>query len=164
MVQKSAAESPKVGTTAPAFKLAANGGQTVKLADFKGKSAVVLFFYPKDMTNGCTKEACGFRDNHTALKRAGVVVLGISPDPVKQHEKFVAKHDLSYPLLADEDHAVAEAYGVWREKSMYGREYMGIVRTTFVIDQAGKIAHIFENVKAAGHADEVLSWIKENLN
>lgn len=163
MARKGEVAFPKVGEKAPGFSLPASGGQTVKLADFKGKSPVVLFFYPKDMTSGCTKEACGFRDKHAALKRAGVVVLGISPDPVKQHEKFVAKHELSYPLLADEDHAVAEAYGVWREKTLYGRDYMGIVRTTFVIDKQGRIAHVFENVKAEGHADEVLAWIKANL-
>lgn len=154
---------PAVGAKAPAFALPASGGATIKLADYTGKSAVVLFFYPKDMTSGCTKEACGFRDAHAALKRAGVVVLGISPDPVRQHERFVEKHALNFPLLADEDHAVAQAYGVWREKSLYGREYMGIVRTTFVIDAEGRIAHVFTNVKAEGHAEEVRAWLKENL-
>jgi len=163
MARHADVDYPKVGSAAPAFSLPGTGGETIRLTDYKGKSAVVLFFYPKDMTSGCTKEACGFRDNAAALKRAGVVVLGISPDPVRQHDKFVEKHELNFPLLADEDHAVAEAYGVWREKTLYGRDYMGIVRTTFVIDSRGKIAYVFENVKAEGHADEVLSWVKANL-
>ncbi|HRX86464.1 MAG TPA: thioredoxin-dependent thiol peroxidase [Phycisphaerae bacterium] len=160
---RSDVDYPEVGSAAPAFALPASGGQTIKLSAYKGKSVVVLFFYPKDMTSGCTKEACGFRDAHAGLKKAGVTVLGISPDPVRQHEKFVEKHALNYPLLADEDHAVAEAYGVWREKSLYGREYMGIVRTTFVIDRKGKIAHVFANVKANGHAEEVRAWLDENM-
>ncbi len=153
---------PKVGSVAPAFSLPATGGGAIRLSDYKGKSTVVLFFYPKDMTGGCTKEACGFRDAHAALAKAGVTVLGISPDPVKQHDKFIEKHALNFPLLADEDHAVAEKYGVWREKTLYGRDYMGIVRTTFVIDRQGRIAHVFTDVKAEGHAEEVRDWILEN--
>jgi peroxiredoxin Q/BCP len=163
MARKAAVEYPKIGSAAPGFALPATGGQTIKLADFRGKSIVVLFFYPKDMTSGCTKEACGFRDAHAELKKAGVTVLGISPDPVKQHDKFIEKHGLNFPLLADEDHKVAEAYGVWREKTLYGREYMGIVRTTFVIDKQGKFAHVFENVKADGHAEEVRAWVQAEV-
>ncbi len=158
---KDDAAYPAVGKLAPAFNLPATGGGSVKLRDFKGTKAVVLFFYPKDMTSGCTKEACGFRDNYAALKRAGVEVLGISPDPVRQHDRFVQKHDLNYTLLADEDHEVAKAYGVWQEKRMYGREYMGIARTTFVIDQQGKVAKVFAKVKPLGHAEEVLAFVKE---
>jgi peroxiredoxin Q/BCP len=154
---------PAVGKAAPAFTLAANTGEKVRLADFKGKKIVVLFFYPKDMTSGCTKEACSFRDNYAALKEAGVEVLGISPDPVRQHEKFVEKQDLNFVLLADEDHKVAEKYGVWQVKRMYGNEYMGIARTTFVIDRDGKVAHVFVKVKPEGHAAAVLDWIKTNL-
>jgi peroxiredoxin Q/BCP len=148
---------PAVGSVAPDFTLPASGGAMVRLADFREKKTVVLFFYPKDMTSACTKEACGFRDHYTALKKVGVEVLGISPDPVRQHDRFVEKHDLNFLLLADEDHAVARQYGVWQVKSMFGREYMGIVRTTFIVDKSGRIAHVFTHVKAEGHADEVLA-------
>ena len=125
----------------------------------KGKK-VVLYFYPKDDTSGCTVEACEFRDSWGAVERAGAVVLGVSPDGVASHLKFKNKHSLPFPLLADEDHAVAEAYGAWGEKSMYGRKYHGILRTTFVIDEAGRIARIFEKVKPKGHAAEVLEALK----
>lgn len=153
---------PRPGTRAPAFTAPASDGRTVKLSDFKGR-IVVLYFYPKDNTSGCTKEACGFRDAHTALTRAGIIVLGVSPDSVASHEKFIARHDLPFLLLADEDKRICEKYGVWQEKSMYGRKYMGVARTTFVIDQQGKIAHVFEKVKPAGHDQEVLAWVKEHL-
>ena len=113
--------------------------------------------YPKDDTSGCTAEACEFRDSWAAVKRQGAVVLGVSPDGVKSHGKFKEKYDLPFPLLADEDHAVAEAYGVWGEKSMYGRKYFGILRTTFIIDEAGRVAKLFEKVKPKGHAAEVLA-------
>lgn len=154
---------PKVGTKAPAFSVPGSNGKTVKLSDYKGKKAVVLYFYPKDDTPGCTKEACGFRDTFAKLKRAGVAVLGVSPDSLESHEKFIGKFELPFVLLADEDKKLCEAYGVWQEKSRYGRTYMGVARTTFVIDKQGKIAHVFENVKAAGHEEEVLAWVKENL-
>jgi peroxiredoxin Q/BCP len=146
----------KEGAKAPAFSLPSDDGGTVALKDLKGKK-VVLYFYPKDDTSGCTTEACEFRDSWAAVKRKGAVVLGVSPDGVKSHGKFKEKYDLPFPLLADEDHAVAEAYGVWGEKSMYGRKYFGILRTTFVIDEAGRVAKVFEKVKPKGHAAEVLA-------
>jgi thioredoxin-dependent peroxiredoxin len=147
---------PKAGDRAPAFNLPTDDGSTVSLAGLKGKK-VVLYFYPKDDTSGCTTQACEFRDSWHAVQAAGAVVLGVSPDGVGSHAKFKRKFELPFPLLADEDHAVAEAYGVWGEKSMYGRKYMGILRTTFVIDEAGRISHVFEKVKPKGHAAEVLA-------
>jgi peroxiredoxin Q/BCP len=149
----------KVGTIAPGFNLPSDGGGKISLNSLKGKK-VVLYFYPKDDTSGCTVEACEFRDSWGAVERAGAVVLGVSPDGVASHLKFKNKHSLPFPLLADEDHAVAEAYGAWGEKSMYGRKYHGILRTTFVIDEAGRIARIFEKVKPKGHAAEVLEALK----
>jgi peroxiredoxin Q/BCP len=146
----------KEGAKAPAFSLPSDDGGTVALKDLKGKK-VVLYFYPKDDTSGCTTEACEFRDSWAAVKKKGAVVLGVSPDGVKSHGKFREKYDLPFPLLADEDHAVAEAYGVWGEKSMYGRKYFGILRTTFVLDEAGRVAKVFEKVKPKGHAAEVLA-------
>jgi peroxiredoxin Q/BCP len=146
----------KEGAKAPAFSLPSDDGGTVALEDLKGKK-VVLYFYPKDDTSGCTAEACEFRDSWAAVKRKGAVVLGVSPDGVTSHGKFKQKYDLPFPLLADEDHAVAEAYGAWGEKSMYGRKYFGILRTTFVIDEAGRVTKVFEKVKPKGHAAEVLA-------
>jgi len=146
----------KEGAKAPAFSLPSDDGSTVALKDLKGKK-VVLYFYPKDDTSGCTTEACEFRDSWAAVKRKGAVVLGVSPDGVTSHGKFKQKYDLPFPLLADEDHAVAEAYGAWGEKSMYGRKYFGILRTTFVIDESGRVAKVFEKVKPKGHAAEVLA-------
>ena len=137
--------SAQEGKKAPAFSLKDQDGKTVKLADFKGKS-VVLYFYPKDMTSGCTVEACDFRDDFGALKKKGAVVLGVSPDNEKSHQKFIAKHELPFPLLVDDEHTVAEAYGAWGEKSMYGRKYFGIVRSAFVIDESGKLAGVFYKV------------------
>ena len=150
----------KPGARAPAFSLPAHDGSTVSLKDFRGKK-VVLYFYPKDMTSGCTVEACEFRDNWNAVQKSGAVVLGVSPDGPGSHEKFRKKYDLPFPLLADEGHAVAAAYGAWGEKSMYGRKYMGILRTTFIIDGAGRISRIFEKVKPRGHAAEVLEALSE---
>lgn len=149
----------KAGAKAPPFSLKSDSGDTVTLAGLKGKP-VVLYFYPKDDTPGCTIEACEFRDTWSDVKKTGAVVLGVSPDDVTSHEKFKAKFKLPFPLLADEDHAVAEAYGAWGEKSMYGRKYQGILRTTFVIDPAGKVARVFEKVTPKGHAAEVLEAIK----
>ncbi|MBD3299123.1 MAG: thioredoxin-dependent thiol peroxidase [candidate division Zixibacteria bacterium] len=145
----------KEGQAAPAFKLPDADGNIVSLKDFKGQK-VVLYFYPKDDTPGCTKEACSFRDGTAELKKKKAAVLGVSPDSVKSHGKFRDKFDLNFPLLADEDKKVVQAYGVWKEKSMYGRTYMGVERTTFIIDEKGKIARIFPKVKVDDHLDEVL--------
>lgn len=150
----------KPGAKAPSFSLPSDSGSPVALKDLKGKT-VVLYFYPKDDTSGCTTEACEFRDNWKAVKAAGAVVLGVSPDAVASHARFKVKYKLPFPLLADADHAVAEAYGAWGEKSMYGRKYMGILRSTFVIDGAGRIVKIFEKVKPKGHAAEVLAALEE---
>jgi len=150
----------KVGSKAPAFSLASDTGEKVSLSGLKGKP-VVIYFYPKDDTPGCTVEACEFRDTWADVKKTGAVVLGVSPDGLKSHEKFKAKFKLPFPLLADEDHTVAEAYGAWGEKSMYGRTYQGILRTTFVIGPDGKIARVFEKVKPKGHASEVLDALKQ---
>jgi thioredoxin-dependent peroxiredoxin len=150
----------KQGDKAPAFSLPADTGETIALKDLKGKP-VVLYFYPKDDTPGCTVEACEFRDSWRDVKKAGAVVLGVSPDNVTSHQKFKEKFSLPFPLLADVDHAVAEAYGAWGEKSMYGRKYQGILRTTFLIDKNGKIARVFEKVKPQGHVAEVLSALNK---
>ncbi|HEX3158471.1 MAG TPA: thioredoxin-dependent thiol peroxidase [Gemmatimonadaceae bacterium] len=139
---------------APDFSLLADDGRTVRLSDLRGRP-VVLYFYPKDDTSGCTTQACGFRDAFPSFDDAEAVILGVSPDDVKSHVKFKAKYDLPFTLLADTGHTVAEAYGVWKEKSMYGRKYMGVERTTFLIDRDGNVAKVFEKVKPAGHADEV---------
>jgi peroxiredoxin Q/BCP len=145
----------KVGQKAPDFTVLNDKGEKVKLGDFKGKK-VVLYFYPKDDTPGCTKEACAFRDGIAEIKRAGAAVVGVSADSVDSHKKFKNKFDLNFPLLADEDKKIVEAYGVWKEKSMYGKKFMGIERTTFIIDEQGKIAHIFPKVKVDQHYDEVI--------
>jgi len=153
---------PAVGRKAPAFAALDADGRTVRLADLKGR-IVVLYFYPKDDTPGCTTEACEFRDDHAALARAGIAVLGVSPDGVDSHRRFAEKHRLPFTLLADQEHEICRRYGVWQEKSSYGRTYWGVVRTTFVIDQRGRVAHVFEKVKPQGHAAEVLAWIRDHL-
>ncbi len=153
---------PKVGAAAPAFKLASSSGETIDSSKLKGKP-FVLFFYPKADTPGCTKEACGFRDAIASYKKINAAVFGISPDPLKDVDKFAKKFDLNFPLLADEDHAIAEKYGTWQEKSMYGKAYMGVARTTFIVDKDGKVAHVFEKVKPEGHDQEVLTWLNANL-
>ncbi len=140
----------EVGDTAPDFTAAADGGGTVALKDLRGKK-VVLYFYPKDNTPGCTIEACGFRDAAPEFSAKGAVVLGVSPDSVKSHDRFKARFRLPFRLLSDPDHAIAEAYGVWREKSLFGRKYMGMVRSTFVIDAEGKVAEVHDKVKVKGH-------------
>jgi peroxiredoxin Q/BCP len=146
-------------TPAPQFSLQDETGQVRNLSDFKGQ-AVVLYFYPKDDTPGCTTEACGFRDGYGEYARAGVVILGISPDSPKSHAKFKAKYDLPFSLLADVDHAVCEAYGVWGRKKFMGNEYDGVFRTTFVIGKDGQVVKVFENVKPDGHAQEVLAALR----
>jgi len=147
--------SVDVGDKAPSFTLPADGGGKVSLKDFKGK-AVVLYFYPKDDTSGCTAEACAFRDALPDFSKVKAEIVGISRDPVKSHDAFKAKYDLPFPLVSDEDGAVCEAYGTWVEKSMYGRKYMGIERTTFLIDGKGVIRNVWRKVKVPGHAAEVL--------
>jgi thioredoxin-dependent peroxiredoxin len=145
----------KEGTTAPAFKTTDANGETVSLKDLKGQK-VVLYFYPKDDTPGCTKEACSFRDAWAKFKKRGITVLGVSPDSEASHKKFETKYKLPFTLLADKDHAIADAYGVWGEKKFMGRTYMGVLRTTFLIDEKGKIKKVFEKVKPEDHASEVL--------
>jgi peroxiredoxin Q/BCP len=146
----------KVGQKAPDFTVLNDKGEKVTLSDFKGKK-VVLYFYPKDDTPGCTKEACAFRDGISGLKARGATVLGVSVDSVESHRKFRDKFDLNFPLLADTDKKLVEAYGTWKEKSMYGKKYMGVERTTFIIDEQGKISHIFPKVKVDEHYGEVLA-------
>ncbi|OCA83342.1 peroxiredoxin [Bacillus sp. FJAT-27225] len=150
------------GLQAPDFSLQANTGETVSLSDFKGKN-IVLYFYPKDMTPGCTTEACDFRDHHKSFEDANAVIIGISPDPVERHRKFIEKYGLPFLLLADTDHKAAEAYGVWKLKKNFGKEYMGIERSTFVIDQAGKIVKEWRGVKVKGHVEEALEFLKANV-
>jgi thioredoxin-dependent peroxiredoxin len=146
---------PDVGDTAPTFELLDQDGQTVKLADFAGRT-VVLYFYPKADTPGCTTQACGIRDRSGEYEAAGAVVLGVSPDAPKDLKKFADKYGLPFTLLSDDEHKVADAYGVWAEKSMYGRTYWGNQRATFIIDAAGKIAHVFPKVSPKTHDDVVL--------
>jgi peroxiredoxin Q/BCP len=145
----------KEGSTAPAFKTKDANGDTVSLKDLRGQK-VVLYFYPKDDTPGCTKEACSFRDAFSQFKKKGIAVLGVSPDSEAKHQKFVTKYNLPFTLLADTDKSIAETYGVWGEKKFMGRTYMGVHRTTFLIDEKGKIKKIFEKVKPEDHANEVL--------
>jgi peroxiredoxin Q/BCP len=145
---------PTIGKAAPAFTLETDAGTKLSLKELKGQN-VVLYFYPKDDTSGCTTEACEFRDLMPRFRKGSAVILGVSPDNVKSHQKFKVKYDLPFTLLADTEHAIAEKYGVWKEKSMYGRKYMGVERTTFLIDAKGVLRQVFEKVKPAGHADEV---------
>jgi peroxiredoxin Q/BCP len=146
----------KVGDKAPQFTLKSDKGTEVSLSQFLGKKDVILYFYPKDNTSGCTTEACSFRDNLPRIENKNAVVLGVSPDSVKSHQGFINKQNLNFTLLSDPDHKVSEAYGAWGEKSMYGKKYMGILRTTFVIGKDGKIKKVFEKVKPEGHAEEIL--------
>jgi len=147
------------GDLAPDFTAPASGGSTVSLSDLKGKH-VVLYFYPKDDTPGCTKEACGFRDAYDQFTKAGAVVLGVSVDPVKKHDKFIDKFNLPFALVADEDKAIVQKYGVWGQKSFMGRKYMGTLRVTFLVDPKGRIKKIWPNVKPDQHAAEVLAAIR----
>ncbi len=150
---------PQAGDKAPGFSLPDQSGATVSLSQLKGRH-VVLYFYPKDATPGCTTEACDFRDEHSALVKAGAVVLGVSPDSVASHQKFAAKQGLPFSLLADPDHALADAYGVWGEKSLYGRKFMGLIRATFLIGPDGKVVRVWPKVKVAGHVAEVLATLQ----
>ncbi|MEL6678015.1 MAG: thioredoxin-dependent thiol peroxidase [Pseudomonadota bacterium] len=151
--------SVEIGSPAPDFSLPANGGGTVSLSDFAGK-AVVVYFYPKDDTPGCTKEAIAFTEQAAAFEAAGAVVLGVSKDPVAKHDKFIAKHDLGITLLSDAESDMCERYGVWVEKSMYGKTYMGIERATFLVDGTGTVREVWRKVKVPGHADKVLEAVK----
>jgi thioredoxin-dependent peroxiredoxin len=148
------------GQQAPDFRLPADDGTTVSLADLRGKK-VVLYFYPKDDTPGCTTQACDLRDSLSRIESAGAVVLGVSPDPVESHQKFKEKHDLNFPLLADEEHQVAEAYGVWKEKSMFGNKFWGVERSTFVIDAEGRLEKVWRRVRPKGHAEKVMAAIEK---
>ncbi|KOO41041.1 thioredoxin-dependent thiol peroxidase [Priestia koreensis] len=151
-----------VGKKAPDFELPSTEGQTVSLSQFAGKN-VVLYFYPKDMTPGCTTEACDFRDQHEQFQDLNTVILGVSPDPVSKHETFIKKHGLQFQLLADEDHQVAEQYDVWKLKKNFGKEYMGIERSTFIIDKQGILVKEWRKVRVKDHVEDALRYIKENL-
>jgi peroxiredoxin Q/BCP len=148
----------KKGLPAPDFSLKDDEGRMRALSEFQG-TKIVLYFYPKDDTPGCTTEACNFRDDYSAYVDAGITIMGVSPDSVKSHEKFKRKFDLPFSLLADEDHKISEAYGVWGKKNFMGKEYMGVFRTTFIIDEKGRIAHVFEDVKPSEHSKEILSLL-----
>lgn len=151
----------KVGNLAPVFTLFDQAQNKVNLKDFRGKNNVVLYFYPKAMTPGCTAQACALRDSKKQLAKLDAVAIGISPDPVKRLQKFTERDQLNFTLLSDEDHAVADKYGVWDLKKFMGREFMGIIRSTFIIDKAGRLAHIMDKVKTKTHHDEVLAALKE---
>jgi peroxiredoxin Q/BCP len=148
------------GQKASDFTLPATGGKTISLKDYAGKKAVVLYFYPKDDTPGCTKEACFFRDIQAEFEAAGAAILGVSVDSVKSHERFAKKYHLPFPLLSDEDKTVVNTYGVWKQKSRYGKTYFGTERTTFLIDRQGTIREIWPEVKVEGHVDEVLEAVQ----
>jgi peroxiredoxin Q/BCP len=155
------ATMPVEGGEAPDFESSDQHGATVRLRDLRGKW-VALYFYPKDDTPGCTKEACDFRDNHGAMQAAGAVVLGVSGDSKAAHGRFAAKYGLPFQLLVDADHALARAYGAWGPKSMYGRTYEGIIRSTFLIGPDGRVAHLWPKVSPAKHGQEVLKWLTEH--
>lgn len=150
---------PQEGNKAPDFNLPASNGENIALKDLKGKN-VVVYFYPKDDTSGCTVEACGLRDSFKEIEKLNAIILGVSPDSVKSHGKFISKFQLPFTLLADEDKKMCQDYGVWVEKSMYGKKYMGVARSTFIIDANGKIAKVFEKVKPEGHNTEIIDFLK----
>ena len=152
---------PQQGQQAPDFRSTTQEGEPLTLADLRGRRTI-LYFYPKDNTSGCTLEAQSLRDGKEELARLGFRIVGVSPDSEKSHRNFCAKHDLNFTLLADTDHSVAEAYGVWAEKSMYGRKYMGILRTTFVLDAEARIEHVFEKVDTKNHYGQILEWLQQN--
>jgi thioredoxin-dependent peroxiredoxin len=153
----------EIGMQVPNFELEANNGETVNLSKFRGTN-VVIYFYPKDMTPGCTTEACDFRDQIQQFTEVNAVILGVSPDPVDRHQKFVEKYGLPFLLLADTEHLLAEAFGVWKLKKNFGKEYMGIERSTFIIDKEGKLVKEWRKVKVKGHVEEALSYIREQLS
>ena len=153
---------PTIGKPAPDFTLPSTSGEPVNLKSFKGKKTVVLYFYPKDETPGCTKEACEYRDHSAELEQAGVVVLGVSTDSMESHLKFKAKHKLPFALLSDEDTTISKMYGVYKQKNVYGKKSLGIERTTFIIDRTGRIATIYPKVKVEGHLQDVLSFMGDD--
>ncbi len=153
----------KENDPAPAFNVSSSTGQNISLKDYKGKKNIVLYFYPKDDTPGCTVQACGFRDSIKTIEQLNAVVLGVSPDNLKSHDKFISKFKLPFILLSDEDKKLCQDYGVWVEKSMYGKKYMGVARTTFIIDTKGRIIKIFEKVKPEGHNQEVIEVLTQIL-
>lgn len=147
------------GSLAPDFELPSSTEETVKLSDYRGQR-VLIYFYPKDMTSSCTQQACDFRDRHEEFKGLNTVILGISTDPMSRHDKFIAKYGLPFTLLSDEEHQVAEQYGVWQLKKLYGKEYMGIVRSTFLIDEEGKLVKEWSKVRVKGHIESALETVK----
>lgn len=154
---------PKIGNMAPKFTLQNQRGKDISLVDYRGKKNVVLYFYPKAMTPGCTVQACGIRDSRRGLDKLSTVVLAVSPDSVARLAKFEEKQALNFDLLSDEDHAIAEKYGAWGLKKFMGREFMGILRTTFIIGKDGRLKHIIDKVKTKSHHEDVQGWIKANL-
>lgn len=152
---------PKIGNMAPAFTLLDQDGNKVSLKQFRGEKNVALYFYPKAMTPGCTVQACGIRDSKTALAKVDTVVLGVSPDPVARLGRFIEKQDLNFTLLSDEDHAITEKYGAWGLKKFMGREFMGVLRTTFVIGKDGRLKHIMDKVKTKTHHEDLIALVKE---
>ena len=157
-----ASQLPVIGKPAPDVTLPSTSGENVTLKQFKGKKTVVLYFYSKDETPGCTKEACGFRDLTAEFEKHGAVILGVSNDPIEAHLKFKEKHKLPFELLADEDAAVSKAFGVYKQKNLYGKKHMGIERTTFIIDRTGRIAQIYPKVKVEGHVQDILEFLGED--
>ena len=155
--------TPTIGKMAPAFSLLNQDGEKVALKDFKGEKNVVLYFYPKAMTPGCTVQACGIRDTKKKFSSTKTVVLGVSPDEPKRLVKFIEKEGLNFDLLSDPDHGIADKYGAWGPKKFMGKEYDGILRSTFIIGKDGKLKHVMDKVKTKSHHDDVLNWIKENL-
>ncbi len=153
---------PTIGKLAPDFNLASTTGETVSLRQFKGKKTVVLYFYPKDETQGCTKEACDFRDHISEFEQNNTVVLGVSTDGLDSHHHFVEKHRLPFVLLSDEDTSVSKLYGVYKQRNLYGKKYFGIERTTFVIDKTGRVAQIYPKVKVEGHIQDLLEFVRED--
>lgn len=151
-----------IGEKAPSISLPSNEGKQVQLSDYLGKN-IVLYFYPKDMTPGCTTQACDFRDSYEEFNNVDAVIIGISPDPLSRHEKFIEKYGLPFLLLADEDHEAAEAFGVWKLKKNFGKEYMGVERSTFLINKEGIIVKEWRKVSVKGHIEEVLMYLKENM-
>jgi len=153
---------PVIGKPAPDFSLPSTTGENISLKQFKGKKTVVLYFYPKDETSGCTREACDFRDLAAEFERHNAVILGISTDSLESHQHFRDKQKLPFPLLSDEDTSVSKLFGVYKQKNLYGKKYMGIERTTFIIDKTGRIAQIYPKVKVEGHAADVLEFLRED--